>query len=204
MASVNALYKHPVPTLKIPHPSLNPPTTKTQQTQKETSLETSPLAISAKNTNHTIGALQIALTNLDKMQPQAQSLLDLSNQIQNHANTQEALQANTLKSRIQKIYDQSLYQGVNVFERSYADTSLNLKSIKPSALTINDPSTSKAFLKALEEQKMAITEALKKQVRPSTTDKDFSTLQPDKLKGLKNAHNTDAIKAQKVQALLHA
>ncbi|CCF81975.1 hypothetical protein HBZS_124260 [Helicobacter bizzozeronii CCUG 35545] len=39
---------------------------------------------------------------------------------------------------------------------------------------------------------------------PPNPKEDFSTLDPDKLKGLDKAHNPQALKAHKVQDLLHA
>ncbi len=128
------------------------------------------------------------------MQPLAQDLANLA--------PPKNTQANTLKEQIQKIYNQALYQGENVFTKSYADTNLQLKSIKPDRL-LGDRNTSKAFVKTLEEQKIALSEALKKMTPPNSKE-DFSTLDPDKLKGLDKAHNPQALKAQKVQDLLHA
>ncbi|CCF81976.1 hypothetical protein HBZS_124270 [Helicobacter bizzozeronii CCUG 35545] len=41
-----------------------------------------------------------------------------------------------------------------------------LQSIKPDNLQVGDPNTSKAFVKTLEEQKIALSEALKKNDPP--------------------------------------
>ncbi|WP_285658440.1 hypothetical protein, partial [Helicobacter bizzozeronii] len=161
----------------------------------ETQIKTHPLATTTKNTNHTIGALQVALKSIDQMQPLAQDLANLA--------TPKNTQANTLKEQIQKIYDQALYQGENVFTKSYKDLGLALQSIKPDRLLVGDPSTSKVFVKTLEEQRAALIGALKKMTPPNSKE-DFSTLEPDKLKGLGKAHNLQALKVQKVQDLLHA
>ncbi|WP_158650187.1 hypothetical protein, partial [Helicobacter bizzozeronii] len=164
-------------------------------TPTETEIKTHPLATTTKNTNHTIGALQVALKSIDQMQPLAQDLANLT--------PPKNTQANTLKEQIQKIYNQALYQGENVFIKSYKDLGLALQSIKPDNLQVGDPNTSKAFVKTLEEQKIALSEALKK-MTPTDSKEDFSTLDPNKLKGLDKAHNPQALKAQKVQDLLHA
>ncbi|WP_041602847.1 hypothetical protein [Helicobacter bizzozeronii] len=193
MASVSPIKHAPLSAPKIT-PTPPKPSTPPKPTPTETQIKTHPLATTTKNTNHTIGALQVALKSIDQMQPLAQDLANLT--------PPKNAQGNTLKEQIQKIYDQALYQGENVFTKSYKDLGLALQSIKPDRL-LGDPNTSKAFVKTLEEQKIALSEALKK-MTPTDSKEDFSTLDPDKLKGLDKAHNPQALKAQKVQDLLHA
>ncbi|TSA86954.1 hypothetical protein [Helicobacter mehlei] len=193
MAGVSSIKHAPLSAPKIT-PVPPKPSTPLKPTTTEVEIKTNQLATATKNTNHTIGALQVALKSIDQMQPLAQDLANLA--------TPKNTQGNTLKEQIQKIYDQALYQGENVFTKSYENPNLQFKSIKPDRLLVGDPSTSKAFVKTLEEQKIALSDALKKMTPPNPKE-DFSTLDPDQLKGLDKAHNPQALKAQKVQDLLH-
>ncbi|CCF81977.1 hypothetical protein HBZS_124280 [Helicobacter bizzozeronii CCUG 35545] len=93
MASVSPIKHAPLSAPKIT-PTPPKPSTPPKPTPTETEIKTHPLATTTKNTNHTIGALQVALKSIDQMQPLAQDLANLA--------LPKNAQGNTLKEQIQK------------------------------------------------------------------------------------------------------